>query len=687
MASAEFLKTMISHNQKELYLKLELLEYDKKAKDFVIVDTLEIQEHYLPELISNVNGNLSINTEQDVRYLVDLELVNDTGFNNWGADFNADEGEFKWWLDKRLILHVGLRLDDSDEIEYEQLAYLIVTQFETNHDLTAYPVIKIQASSKECLYATRRGKFLWATTIKRGAVMTDTIVTLLKAAGEKDERIRIDPQINKTSIKLEDADGDDFGLWTTRADTKMEIDTTDYVHGKSSFRFDIGTNQVGVVATKTFKYVVDMSLGNAIGIWGRCSVDFFESTMSLCIYDRKHGMVDLPIKALVGHVIDGEDLDYIDNWRNMILTCPEIIKEFTQVYKIELVLNNMRIEHPFSLWIDQVYFAEIKNMLPYDLTYGAGTTQWSAIKEIADLLDANAYFDQYGDFILEKKKYPMEMNTNEKFEYDAYNVLQPVVTYKDTQKNHNIYGGSSNTFDEYELANHINVVGGNTSSTVISMADIVLTEEGLVIREKGKTLNSRGKVRAIDQFSQTGTPPTILNENTNVEQVWWGHQNQQAVINKYPNGFPHLTKPPIRNFTVERIGDFIYHHNNANPDPVIVYTYEAKNRALYELRKRLSFSERLSIISAPYYTLKGNDIIKVTDSLYKIDENYEVISIGMPLNGSAMSITVSKLKNLILDVPYFDISGLACNACWYGYDAYALAFPYAWQDWVYNVHM
>lgn len=684
MATRDFLQTMISHYQKQIYLKFELLRYDKDKDDFVLVDTSIIQERKMPDGISNVGGSISINTEQDVRTIMNIQLVNHDGMNNWGADFDENKGEFKWWLDKRMNVYLGLELDTTGDIEYIQLGHFIITYFETNHSLTDFPVINIQGSSKEALFATRRGKFLFATTIKKGAVMTDTIVTLLEGGGEKKNRIRIDPQINKTSIKLEDAEGDDISLWTTRSDTTLVRDTSDFAHGNSSFRFDVEKNTKGVFATKEFIFPVDMSLVNAIAIWGRCSCDLIDSGISLWLYDVSGKHVELPIKELVGHVINGEAIWGVDNWRNMILQS-EDLSEFTRVYKIELSLNTMRVTEPFSFWVDQIYCAEIKNMLPYDLTYGAGSTRWSAIKEIADLLDCNAYYDEYGNFMLEKRKYPKEMNTNEKFEYDAYNVLQPVVTYSDTQERNNLYIGADNQFEEHELSNHINVVGGNTSSSVISMADMELKVDGLYIREKGKTLNSRGKVRAIDQFSQSGTPPTILNGDTDVEEVWFGHQNKEAVMNQYPNGFPHLTEPPISNFAIEKIGDFIYHHNNANPDPVIVYTYEAKNRCLYELRKKLAYSERLNIASAPYFTLKGNDIIRVSDSLLGINENFEILSIDMPLNGEPISLTVSKIKNLIIDVPYFDISGLGANACWYKYDFCDLAFPYAWQSTVFNI--
>ena len=675
---------MISHNQKQIYLKFDLLKYDKAKDDFVLMDSSVIAERKMPNGISNIAGSVSINTEQDIRSTLDLQLVNHDGMNNWGSDFDDTKNEFKWWLDKRIVLYIGLRLDDTDVIEYTQMGYFIITHFSNTHSVSGFPVIQIQGSSKEALYCTRRGKFLWATTLVRGAVVTDTIKTLLKEGGEKETRIRFDPQINKTSIKIEDADGVDLNRWNVRNGVTITRDTNDFAHGTSSFRFDFDDNTNGVFATKTFSLPVDMSRGNAIAIWGRCTHDLPNNAISLWIHNRDGKSVELPIKELVGHVVNGETIEGVDNWRNMVLPISDDLINFTEVQKIELSLNTTRINAPFSFWIDQIYFAEIGNMLPYDLTYSAGSTRWSAIVELADLLDCNAYYDEYGDFMLMKRKYPVEANTNSQFEYDTYNVLKPVVTYSDTQANNNLYISADNQFEEHELSNHINVVGGNTSSSVISMADMQLTEDGLVIREKGKTLNSRGKVRAIDQFTQTGTPPTILNGQTDVEKVWFGHQNQQAVMDKYPNGFPHLTQPPISNFTIEKIGDFIYHHNNANPDPVIIYTYEAKNRALYELRKRLAYSERISLSSAPYFTLRGNDIIKITDSLLDIDENFEVLSLDIPFNGEAMSLTVAKIKNQIVDVPYFDVSGIGCNFCGYDYDFYSLAFPYALQEQVFN---
>lgn len=678
-ASKEFLETMISHNQKHLLLKLELLDYDKSVDDFVVIDTKYVEQKLLPNGISVINGNLSINTEQDVRTILDLEITNHTGINNWGADFN-DLSDFKWWLDKRLKMYLGLKLDNSDEIEYIQLGYFVITYFETLHNLNEFPVTRIQCSSKEVLYASRRGKFVSDVVIEQGTVMTDAIKNLLLEIGEKEHRIKIDPDIANESIRLEDGEKTHFNTWTCRSDTKVYLDYDEKAHEKSSLRFELETNRKGVFATKNFNIPIDMSRVNSIAIWCKSNRFIPDSKVSILLYNKDGKKIELSWGELVGNVIDEDTVLDVNTWRKLILRSDNGLKTFKNVIKMELnIIDNNKIKSPLKIWVDYIYCAEIKNLLKQDLTYGAGDNSWNAIKELSNLLDCNAYYDDYGNFILKKRKYPQEMNTNENFEYDAYDVLESIITYSDKQMFNNLYAGSNNQFNEHELANHVRTTGGNTSSSVVNIADIQLTEQGLEIREKGKVLNAQGKVRAINQFPNGGDFPTILNGDTDVSKVWEGHKNHDAVVKKYPNGFPHLTQPPIRNFNIQRIGDFLYLPNNASPIPTIEYTYEAKNRSLYELRKHLSYSERINLVSVPFFILRGNDIVKLKDSLLDINENFEVISINMPLNGDYMNITLSKIENLIIDVPYFDLTGLPCNACWYHYDFCSLAFPYAWQ--------
>ena len=145
MASVDFLETMISHNSKELYLKFEILEYDKNTKDFELIDETIVKERKLPDGVSNLSGGIDINVEQDVMSTLDLSIVNEAGINNWGSNFDPDDPEdpFKWWLDKRMNIFMGLRLDNSDEIEFIQMGHFVITHFKTNHTLTEYPTTEI----------------------------------------------------------------------------------------------------------------------------------------------------------------------------------------------------------------------------------------------------------------------------------------------------------------------------------------------------------------------------------------------------------------------------------------------------------------------------------------------------------------------------------------------------------------
>lgn len=668
MASKQFLEQMIYGGVNQLFLKFDLLSLNLETKQFEPMDSVVLQERKLPNGVSNINGAIQINTEQDVRSTLDLEIYNGDGFNNWGAD--GDDTSFKWWLDKRLVIHIGLLTDNG--IEYEQLGYFIVTHFSSNHSLNEFPTIKIQASSKETLFATRRGKFLFPLTIEANTVITESIKTILTGGGEIEKNILIDPQIAKKHILLDD--GETISEWNyLRNDVTLELDEEDMAHGKSSLKFSIGKIQEGVLAAKDFRFPLDFSQITAMALWTRASrtIDFEELAIRLI---NKNGETrELPLSAMIGHVIDGDNVTNIDNWNNNIIPINEF-KTFGGVTRLEIVFYPKHQREPFTLWLDQIYCAEMRNLLPYKLTYNAGDNRWSAIKELANILDCNCYYDKYGRFCLMKRKFPKEINTNEKFEYDAYNVLQPIITFSDRQKLYNLYAGANDTFEEHELSNHVFVTGGSTQTTILSLADIQLKVDGLHIREKGKTLNSRGKVRPIDQF-EANSKPTILNGATDVAEVYKGHQNLEAVLSQYPNGFGHLEMPPIQNFSTELIGDFLYHHNEANPDPLICFTYEAKNRALWELRKRMSYAEQVDITLVPFYTLEGNDIIRLEDSLLDKSENFQIVSIQIPLNGEYMTVGASKVKNFLNDIPYFDLSGLR-SGCWYGYDFCSLSFPY-----------
>ena len=225
----------------------------------------------MPHGVSNIGGHISANADQDARVTIDVQIANHDGMNNWGANFDPnDPDDFDWWLDKRLNVYMGLRLDNEDEIEYIRMGHFIVTHFKTNHELVEFPVIEIQGGSKEVLFASRRGKFLYDTTILPNTVMTESIKTILKGGGELDKNIRIDPYIADKSVLLED--GTDITKWQTIIqDTTIKRDMYDFATLDSSLRIDVKSNKIGILAEKSFAVPVDMTSFQSLAFFGKCS--------------------------------------------------------------------------------------------------------------------------------------------------------------------------------------------------------------------------------------------------------------------------------------------------------------------------------------------------------------------------------------------------------------------------------
>lgn len=688
-ASREFAETSLSPSQKSVFLKVELLEYSKEEDDFVLMDSQIVQQRHLSKGVDAVQGGININVEQDVATSVDLVITNHEGINNWGADFdNQDTSDFKWWLDKRMNVYMGLRLDGTDEVEFVQKGQFVITHFRSVHNLTEYPTTEIQGSSKEVLYASRRGKFLTPYTIVTNTNMIEALEQIMVGAGEKRENILIDPSISNEYLALEL--GENLYGWETMEDfVDLSLDTMEKTHGDSSLKIEVDADSFEqvrgtVLAEKTFDFPVDISRLNSMAVWAKCTTGLPDGAISILLEDKSGKVIDIPFRWLMGHVIEeGEVMNY-NNWRNMLLQIDEEIDQMTRVIKLSIRVNINKFDVPFTLWLDRVYGAEVRSITPHTLTYGAGQNRWQAVKDIAVLLDCSAYYDEQGKFYLEKNKFPVQRDEMEDYDWEAFEELVPVITYSDKDRERNAYAGSNDMFEEHELANHMRVNGGSTASSVSTLVDMALYDDGLHIREKGKTINARGKIRAVDQFWEGATPTKLNNETTidDVEEIWFGHKNQEAAMKAHPNGFPELVESPVNNFAIERIGDFIHHHNNANPDPKIWYTYEAKNIALYELRQRLAYSEQIDLLSIPYYGLKGGDIIRIDDSLLDIHEDFKVKSISIPLNGDYMSITAVKVKNFMADIPFFDVSPIKHQACFYGYDGYDLAFtfPLGWEE-------
>ncbi|KAA9007396.1 hypothetical protein F4V43_02595 [Paenibacillus spiritus] len=100
-------------------------------------------------------------------------------------------------------------------------------------------------------------------------------------------------------------------------------------------------------------------------------------------------------------------------------------------------------------------------------------------------------------------------------------------------------------------------------------------------------------------------------------------------------------------YTIEKIGDLLYGHNDFNPDPLL----DANSclwRAKYELMKRLSYTERLTLNISPNYLHDINDVITIEDhenNLY--GDKYLIESFSIPLKADIMQIECLRYRKVI----------------------------------------
>lgn len=161
-----------------------------------------------------------------------------------------------------------------------------------------------------------------------------------------------------------------------------------------------------------------------------------------------------------------------------------------------------------------------------------------------------------------------------------------------------------------------------------------------------------------DSYWKKEEPGYLLNKDTNIDRLYFGCYNIDTVKELLgQDRFRELTERPVKNFTVERIGDYIYHHNNGDTDSLLKYTWELMNRVIFELKNRLAYSNKFSFLSKPYYGIDVYDVIEIHDRLLDIiNKRFLIETISIPLNGNAMSITASAEYKPNLGIPEFDQS-------------------------------
>ena len=180
--------------------------------------------------------------------------------------------------------------------------------------------------------------------------------------------------------------------------------------------------------------------------------------------------------------------------------------------EIFLTVAIPKLPNGFKIWIDNIYTAQNKTTLPYELSYGAGTNRWTAVTEIADIIDCDVYFDNDGNFIVRKRRIP-KFKDGDYYNYDVYAIPVPVVTFYDKLEFNNIYAGADSSFIEYDLANHTQALGGASYQPIPCLAEFALRADGLHLKEKGMRVNKRGKPRPVDA-------EWVYNADTSIKELY-----------------------------------------------------------------------------------------------------------------------------------------------------------------------
>lgn len=100
-------------------------------------------------------------------------------------------------------------------------------------------------------------------------------------------------------------------------------------------------------------------------------------------------------------------------------------------------------------------------------------------------------------------------------------------------------------------------------------------------------------------------------------------------------------------YSIEKIGDLVYFHNEGNLDPLISSESEAKFRAKFELMKRLGYTERVSVSISPNYLHDVYDPIEIVDPKNNVFGKYMVESFTIPLKPELMTMQCAKFNKVI----------------------------------------
>lgn len=197
-ASADFITAMSNRSPKKVYVKLEI--YDKDMKFLYNITTYVSKDDI---------ANLSVDRSRPIRRSFTFALDNSDGRFTWGQDKLL-------WINKRLKLYIGLKLQNST-IEYIPQGVYVLTELYDTHNLSDGKKCFITGMDKAFLFTDKRGVIQNNIIIAAGTNVGNAIKTIASEGGETlfnfDEvttvtpyELSYDPGTNRWDIMQELAD-------------------------------------------------------------------------------------------------------------------------------------------------------------------------------------------------------------------------------------------------------------------------------------------------------------------------------------------------------------------------------------------------------------------------------------------------------------------------------------------------
>lgn len=100
-------------------------------------------------------------------------------------------------------------------------------------------------------------------------------------------------------------------------------------------------------------------------------------------------------------------------------------------------------------------------------------------------------------------------------------------------------------------------------------------------------------------------------------------------------------------YSIQKIGRITYFHQNGSPDPLLTTTEECLWRSKYELKRRLGYSERVTLQTSPIWHLEVGDVIEIIDPANGVEGKYIIESFTLPLSPQLMTIECRKERRVI----------------------------------------